>query len=168
MPQPAGHARLYTFQRGLILDLFDPAGIYVPSWDGIGAAGNLRTAYAYAASQLEKRKLGDGTSPPVWTYEAKPEQLALLADMLLSEIELQSNDFVTLELSVPETMILRSSYGHWCDLFFDCLDSGQITDDGKWLNWQQQGHDADGTVQALLPHLRRDWIVSVTPLPDQM
>eukprot|EP00903_Cladosiphon_okamuranus_P001674 g1672.t1 len=160
-------ARLFTFQRALILDLFDTSGLYVPTWDGIGAAGNLRLAYAYAASQLERRRLCDGTSPPVWTYEAPPEQLAHLAHMLLSEIELRSNDFVILELSVPEAMILRSSYSLWCDLFFNCLDTGQVADNGNWLNWQQATHNVDDTVQAILPHLRRDWIVSVTPLPDQ-
>ncbi|WP_422376642.1 hypothetical protein [Roseibium sp.] len=159
--------RLFTFQRALILNLFDPVGLYTPTWNGIGATGNLRTAYAYAASQLERLNLSDGASPPVWAYETRPEDLADLAHMLLSEVELRSNEYVTLELSVPEPQVLRSSYGLWCDLFFECLENGEIVDDGAWLDWQKVDQDDSDAVQAILAHLRRDWVVSVSPLPDQ-
>lgn len=87
--------------------------------------------------------------------------------MLLSEIELQSREFVTLELRVPEDQILRSSYNLWCDLFFDCLERGEVVDDGTWLDWKEAVQDDGDTVQAILPCLRRDWVTSVTPLPEQ-
>ncbi|MES0809174.1 hypothetical protein ABLO27_06820 [Roseibium sp. SCPC15] len=159
------HARLFTFQRACILNLFDETGKYTPTWKGINASAKDRIAYTYAGSFLKRLGLSDGNCPPVWTYETQPENLEHLATMLLSDHELSQSDFVTLELSVPSNMILRSSYHQWCSVYFDCLETGEIGDDGGWLDWSSAStDDADDVIQAILPFLKRTWIVSCAPL----
>jgi len=146
------------------LRLFDDNGRYVPTWEGIGVSEKDRVAYRYVNSLLKERGLSDGTAPPVWTFECVPDDLDLLATMLLSDHELETFDYVTLELRVPDSQMLRTSYGDWCELYFSILETGAIEDDGRWI---ERAKTADGeafTVQAILPFLRKDWIVSAAPL----
>jgi len=157
-------ARLFTFQRACILELFDKTGRFTPTWEGIGVSGAARTAYRFVSSHLKRLGLSDGWSPPVWTYEVPRQELNILATLLLSEHELAEYDYVTLELSVPQGMILRSSYGEWCSVYFNCLDTGAVEDDGRWLDWQAAAADDEDEVQAILPFLQRDWIVRSEPL----
>ncbi|MET1410789.1 hypothetical protein ABVF61_00880 [Roseibium sp. HPY-6] len=161
---PEDTARLFTFQKTCMMDLFDEDGCYVPSWEGTGARGNHRVAYEYVSEHLRHIGLSQCLAPPVWTFETAPEELDLLATMLFSEHELAQSDFVTLELAVPEKTILRTSYGAWCDLYFDCLETGRIEDDGKWLDCDPANDDQPYTVQAIISCIRKQWIVSVEPL----
>jgi hypothetical protein len=162
--QLAGHTRLFTFQKTCVLDLFDGDGRYVPTWEGIGVAGNHRIAYQYVSDQMRKAGLTNAGTPPVWTFEASPEDLELLATALLSEHELAQSRYVTLELTVPESMVLRSDYAAWCDLYFDCLETGAVPDDPSWLNHSQTKTGGHETVQAILPYIQKTWVTSVEPL----
>jgi len=72
-------------------------------------------------------------TPPVWAYEAEPKELDLLAAALLSGHELSRSEYVTFELMVPEKFILRTAYGAWCELYFSCLETGEISDNGSWV-----------------------------------
>lgn len=161
---PKDTARLFTFQKACMMELFDEDGCYVPTWEGTGVRGNHRIAYEYVSEHLQSIGLSQSLTPPVWTFEAEPEELDLLATMLLSDHELAQSDFVTLELAVPEKAILRTSYGAWCDLYFDCLEKGQIEDDGKWLDCNLAGDYQPFTVQAIISCIRKPWIVSTEPL----
>ncbi|MEM9632619.1 MAG: hypothetical protein AAGA50_14910 [Pseudomonadota bacterium] len=161
----ADHARLFSFQRACVLDLFDKSGKYTPAWEGINACAKGRLAFTYAGSFLKNLGLSDGTRPPVWTYETHPKNLNHLATMLLSDYDLTHSDFVTLELCVPTGMILRSSYHEWCSVYFDCLETGEVNDNRRWLDWKTALiHDSDDVIQAILPFLKTDWITSCTPL----
>ncbi|MCV0427713.1 MAG: hypothetical protein K5905_19835 [Roseibium sp.] len=157
-------ARLFTFQRACILDLFDGSGWYFPSWDGIAVSEKDRLAYSHVNKHLVDCGLSEGKTPPVWTYECKREELDLLATMLLSDHELQSSDYITLQLKVPEQYILRTCYHEWCELYFTILETGQIEDNGRWLDLKTGSDSKDVTVQAILPFLHKNWIVSQEPL----
>lgn len=164
MTQSSKTARLFTFQRTPVLDLFDTDGRYIPTWQGTGVAGRHRIAYEFVSRHMGRIGLSDGLSPPVWTFEADPGDLELLATMLLSDHELSQSDYVTLELLVPEDLILRTSYSAWCDLYFSCLETGRIEDDGKWLDCSPTDEYPSHTAQAILPYMRKTWINSVAPL----
>ena len=157
-------ARLFTFQRKPVLDLFDENERYVPTWQGTGVAGRHRVAYEFVSSHMRKIGLSDGLAPPVWTFETDPGELELLAVMLLSDHELAQSDYVTLELLVPENLILRTSYTAWCDLYFACLETGEIEDDGKWLDCNPSDEHPSHTAQAILPYITKRWVKNVVPL----
>lgn len=156
-------ARLFTFQKSCVLDLFDSERRYVPTWEGTGIRGNHRIAYEFVVRQLRQMELTQTDTPPVWAYEAEPKELDLLAEALLSDHELSRSEYVTIELMVPEKFILRTAYGAWCELYFSCLETGEISDDGSWLavDPEQENHE---TVQAILPHILRSWVVTTKPL----
>lgn len=137
----------------------------MPSWAGIQTPPQYRLAYEYAAKHMKEHGLCDGRTPPVWTFETQEDDLELLAASLLSEHEFNQFEYVTLELFVPENRLLRSSYGHWCELLFQSIETGRIEDDGSWLclNGQQDDH-SPGSVQILIPHIRKEWIRKVEPL----
>ncbi|WP_421983284.1 hypothetical protein [Roseibium sp.] len=156
--------RLFTFQRTPVLDLFDADGCYRPTWEGTGIAGRHRIAYEFVGRHMCEIGLSDGLTPPVWAFEADPGELGLLATMLLSDHELSRSDYVTLELNVPEDLILRTSYGAWCELYFSCLETGRIEDDGKWLDCSPVDEYPSHTAQAILPYVLKKWILSVEPL----
>lgn len=66
---------------------------------------------------------------------------------------------MTLELSAPANMILRSSCHEWCSVFFDCRETGEIDDNSNWLDWKAvAAHNSGDVVQAIFPFLKRDWI----------
>ena len=151
---------MFTFQRACILDLFDATGKYVPTWDGIGISEKDRLAYSHANRHLLERGMSDGKTPPVWTFECNPEELDLLAELLLSEHEMETFEYVTLELSVPVEHILRTSYGDWCELYFSILETGRIEHNGRWLECPEGSASDEVTVQTLLPYVLESWIVS--------
>lgn len=157
-------ARLFTFQRTPVLDLFDADGCYLPTWEGTGILGRHRTAYEFVSRYMCKIGLSNGLSPPVWTFETDPGELDLLATMLLSDHELSQSDYVTLELIVPENRILRTSYSAWCELYFSCLETGRIEDDGTWLDCSPTDEYPSHTAQAILPYILKEWVKKVVPL----
>lgn len=108
--------------------------------------------------------LSDGLTPPVWTFEAEPDELEFLAVMLLSDHELAQSDYVTLELNVPESLILRSSYSARCDIYFSCLETGRIEDHGSWLDCSLKDEYPSQTAQAILPYILKRWVKKVVPL----
>ncbi|WP_420332598.1 hypothetical protein [Roseibium sp.] len=114
--------------------------------------GRHRTAYEFVSRYMFKIGLSEGVTPPVWTFETDPGDLELLATMLLSDHELSQSDYFTLELMVPENRILRTSYSAWCDLYFSCLETGKIEDDGKWLDCSPTDEYPSHTAQAILPY----------------
>ncbi len=156
-------ARLFTFQKSCVLDLFDFEGRYVPTREGIGIQGNHRIAYEFVVRQLRQIELTQTDTPQVWAYEAEPKELDLLASALLSDHELSLSEYVTVELMVPEKFLVRTAYGAWCELYFSCLETREISDDGSWLAVDpiQENHE---TVQAILPHILRSWVVATKPL----
>lgn len=156
--------RLFTFQRSSVLSLFDTDGCYRPTWKGTGIAGRHRIAYEYVSRYMCEIGLSDGLTPPVWTFEAEPDELELLAVMLLSDHELAQSDYVTLELNVPESLILRTSYSAWCDIYFSCLETGRIEDDGSWLDCSPTDEYPSQTAQAILPYILKRWVKKVVPL----
>lgn len=159
-------AIFHTFQRQDILTLFDETGLYQASWDRIEARGHTRLAYEFAVQTMEETAIVCHGKPPVWAWEMPKGALPDLADGLYSDFEKQSFDYVTLSLDVPDQLALRSSYHGWCDLYFDCLESGKI--DSKihadWLNWQSADIEEGDAVQVLLPFLRKDWIFDQSAL----
>jgi len=157
-------ARLFTFQRTPVLDLFDAHGCYQPTWFGTGIAGRHRIAYEFVSRHMCEIGLLHSLTPPVWTFETDPDELELLATMLLSDHELSQSNYVTLELLVPENFILRTSYSAWCDLYFSCLETGRIEDDGKWLDCSPTDEYPSHTAQAILPCILKTWVKNVAPL----
>ncbi len=159
-------AIFHTFQRRDIVSLFDASGLYQASWDQIETNGHTRLAYEFVVQTMEAKAIACHGKPPVWAWDAAQNQLQDLADSLYSDFEKQSFDYVTLSLDVPDQLTLKSSYHGWCDLYFDCLESGMIDSElhASWLDWQSADIEAGDAVQVLLPYLRKDWIIGQSEL----
>jgi hypothetical protein len=159
-------AIFHTFQRRDILTLFDETGLYQASWDRIEANGHTRLAYEFAVRTMEDKTIACYGKPPVWAWEMPKGALPDLAESLYSDFEKQCFDYVMLSLDVPDQLALRSSYHGWCDLYFDCLESGQIDSqmNADWLDWRSADIEAGDAVQVMLPFLRKDWIIGQSAL----
>lgn len=157
--------RLITVQRTDILDHFDTQGVFRADWHAIGVTGHARLAYDHVLSEMKAQGLSDGAHPPVWTWQTGKADAIDRAFELLSDAERNAHAYVLIELAVPDNVLLRSSYQGWCDLYFDCVETGRIHDDGHWRDWTLVDPATYDVVQALLPHIEDQWITGTSPLP---
>lgn len=155
--------RLYTIQKSNVLELIAEHGCYRASWRNINARGNRHIAYQHASMTMQVQGIGDGNCPPIWAWKADRPTALKLGFELLSEAELTSCAYTVIEFEAPAEFALQSSYYRWCDLYFDCIESGEIRDDRAWLNWRDAENDPDDHVQVLLPHIDKEWIISTEP-----
>jgi len=157
--------RLITVQRADILDHFDKLGVFRADWHAISVTGHARMAYDHVLSEMKAQGLSDGAHPPVWTWQTDRVDAIGRAFELLSDAERDAHAYVLIELAVPDRILLRSSYQGWCDLYFDCVETGRIHDDGHWRDWKSVDLATYDVVQALLPHIEDQWITGTSPLP---
>ena len=153
-------ARLYSFQRREFMSRFESSDVVLAEWRHVDPNPNGRLAYDYARREMQDHGLAIGLNPPIWAWEIRPDELSELADALYSDFEKSTFSYVTVTLDVPEEMILRSSYHGWCDLYLDCLETGEIQarHGQDWLNWQAVDKDGGDCIQVLLPCLHKDWV----------
>ena len=157
---------LYTFQDKTVADILEKEERYVPEWSMLEISENERLAYRYAASFLRPHgRTGD--HPPVWSWQTTPDQLPDLARSLLSLHDLETKTYMTLTLLVPAEQVIRSSYHGWCDVLFQCIETGRTPEALCWQDWQSVDVEAGDVVQALLPHIMKVWVDSVSPLAIQ-
>lgn len=165
--RPIPKLRLFTVQHDSVLAQFGADLRYRADWSSNGVRGYERTAYDHALHKMVERGLSDGRHPPIWAWQCDREAARELAFALLSEAEREHGDYVVIELNVPADAVLRSSYHGWCDLLFQCLETGVISADDAWLAWDSVDPQSGDVVQALLPGIDRSWIVETSPLEER-
>jgi len=126
------------------------------------------------ASQWHQRIGPEFDSAPIWCWHScngklnSPPTVGTAA-LLMGDYAYYRDSTILIELNVPESYCLLSSYFVWNDAVDAMLDNKRTTiASGKFGNMFDEPlirHDTDD-IQAVIPHISTDWIVDVRDLPE--
>ncbi len=166
---PDSQVRLWTFQNLQVAERLIAGSSHRADWDC--TPQNFRLAYRWMADELLKIAPGLGDDAPVWCWHScngVRGQMPTVgtAAMLLSEYDLEQG-MVVIELAVPRSLVLLSSYYAW-NRFLDVtlvkkrwprspLRKRRLF--GEPLMW----HGTDD-IQAVLPSIEPQWLIRWTRL----
>lgn len=95
--------------------------------------------------------------PPIWAWHG-PLRLRDASSLFDPEHELV-HGFATLDLEVPDELIVLTDYGQWCDYLMS-----PVLQLGDWRPEAVVRMD-DVLLQACLPYLRSEWVQAMRPPP---
>lgn len=158
-------SRIWSFQSRLFVDKLDLESVGTPDWQAL--TPSIQLAYKWMANQLSLKTAYQTDSPPIWAWSkfedsVKPNLEA--GKQLLSHDEL-SRGVVLIELNVPTALLLHSCYETWNQFLDLVIDQGTVPDDLEWLQmFSRETIHSSPTIQAVLPFIEKDWIVSISEI----
>lgn len=147
--------KLQTFQLLSRLAELDEAGVISGDWEYV--LGGCDEAYRGMVQFMERVGVDTAGCPPIWAWHG-PLHLWDASSLFDPEHELV-HGFATVDLEVPDEMIVLSDYGQWCEYLMT-----PVSELGEWV--PDRIVPTEGVlVQACLPLLRAEWVRAVRPLP---
>lgn len=156
---------VWTFQTEDQLQTLLREGLLQGDWSHV--CPKEKAAYHFMCREMAARDLSCAGRPPVWGwhscggYQRVPD--ALVARQLLSDHQLIETPIVLLTLECPSDQVLNSDYNAWCDqVYFPLCSNAAFTPSPEALQGIfKLDYTAldDAPVQAVLPSLRREWLV---------
>ncbi|MFC6085051.1 hypothetical protein [Sphaerisporangium aureirubrum] len=158
--------RLWTVQHRAVLDVLEGSGELVGDWARM-MIGSYRPAYVEMVAEMARRGVGCAGRPPVWAWsgpDTRDDRVALTAELLLCpEAPEEYARYVIIDLEVPGELVVLSSYGRWND-YLDAVLAGGGSARMDWtIDPEEFERSAYAGVQACLPRLDGQWVLSVRP-----
>ncbi|WP_050477161.1 DUF3841 domain-containing protein [Herbaspirillum rhizosphaerae] len=154
--------KLLTFQLAQREAALTSGERYVVPWTCVEQA--WLPAYRWLVAVWEGRSGEAVNSAPVWCWQrlAGDVSVADCALELFSEADRQAG-ILMLELDVPPSMVLLSSYSAWNDLLYGLIGNGDVPAGEACRSMFDVGHLDDGNdaVQAIIPFIEPAWIISM-------
>ena len=163
--------KLWTIQAQTLLDAARNR-VLVADWER--TPQNWRFAYRWMASQWKSRIGVTEINVPLWCWhscngvDGSAPTVGTLAS-LMGDWNYYATYMLVLELSVPDDLVLLSSYWRWNEAMNDAIDrrSEQI-DTPRFIDMFDPPlikHDADD-VQGVMPAIDYSWITDMRALPS--
>lgn len=157
--------RLWTFQFKAIATLLKAGNSHYCDWRYVPS--NWRPVYQFITEQMREKRIPITNHAPIWAWHScngwqKPPTLDD-ARGLLSDIELEMG-VMTVEMEVPESIVLLSNYNRYCDLLFDHLDGNALAYQTYRDMFDLNPTDPELTIQATLPYISPEWVLDIRPL----
>lgn len=161
--------KLWTFQSIKAIEALQKNGVLYADWQYCPDL-TWERAYRWMAAEMNKRDIPIGEHPPIWAWHSckaygHPPTLGD-ARALLSDIELE-HGVQTLELSVPDELVLLSTYHLWNDLLDYFIDKKPLPKKQgfeKMFEFSNVDFERTDAIQATLPFLKKEWIVDIRDL----
>ena len=159
--------KLWTIQKDVIIDSLKFR--HFAAWEY--ASENFRPGYRWMAHHLRRHTGVDAV--PVWCWHSCNGRRGAgptvnTAHSLIGDWDFYAHQMHVIELQVPESVSLLSSYWLWNELLDETITTQRIPDfDSHYVSMFEEPlikHDTDD-IQAVLPYIERAWIVDVRPLP---
>jgi hypothetical protein len=157
---------LYTTQYPIVSQILETQDPYRADWDQLLWAVLGRPSYKWMVEQMKKRGIDTENHPPIWAWSALPTQLD--TDALLGILWNEETDWDFFTLDCPDHLVLLSSYGVW-NMFFSYPDLSHEKISMKTYKRRLFRVDKPkpyDRVQACLPYLKKEWIVSCVKLKE--
>ena len=163
--------KLWTLQHRKLSSSSENRKI-VSSWER--TPQNWRNAYRWMVSQWQTRLGLQLDSAPIWCWHScngklhSPPTVGTAA-LLMGDYAYYRDSTIVLEIDVPESFCLLSSYFVWNDAVDDFFENKRITIAAdRFDNMFDEPlirHDTDD-VQAVIPYILSEWIADIRDLPD--
>ncbi len=182
MTAPDEALRLWTFQYAPVVDAL-ARGRWIADWDA--TPENWRPAYRWMAVELDRHLAVRGIPPadgaPIWCWHSCATRddaetvvgtapTATTAYWLFGSRD-ACRGLVRLELDVPTTHVLLSSYSRFNDILFEPIpeDEAGLAERRMMFEppWLAHPHDE---IQAVLPCIEPAWLRAMEPVvvPDEL
>ena len=155
--------RLWSFQSRLFVDKLNLEGIATPDWQDL--LPSVRLAYEWMANQLSLKTKCETNLPPIWAwamFDNCVEPNLEAGRQLLSQNEL-NRGVVLIEFDAPAALTLLSCYEIWNQFLDLAIDLERAPEDLDWLRMFSSATIRNSpTIQAVLPHIEKDWVVCIS------
>jgi hypothetical protein len=157
--------RVWSFQRESTAAEMQSRPRFHASWEYVES--RWQPAYRWMVRAMEERGVSTGGHPPIWACQAcspdgGPPTLET-ARSLLSDAELE-HGVIVVELEVPASSLVLSSYGDWNAALDHTIDHGTEPPDAFRSMFDVSRRRRNDDIQACLPYVEKDWIVATRPL----
>lgn len=162
--------KLWTLQSRTFLDA-QHSPILLAAWGW--TPQNWRVWYRWMCQQWELRLGSRMTGAPLWCWHScngalESEPTVGTYALLMGDWDHYASSMVSLQLDVPDNLVLLSSYSRWNEAIDDAIDRKLADIDGvrfyDMFEWPMMKHDTDD-VQAVVPYIDTSWITDVRGLP---
>ncbi|MEV0587570.1 hypothetical protein [Nonomuraea sp. NPDC050310] len=150
--------RLWTVQHRAVLA--ELAGGLTGRWERV--IPTWLPAYAEMVAEMARRGVDCAGNAPIWAWpgpDDRGEQVQLTAELLVCpRTPEEYEQYVILDLRVPEPLVVLSSYGRWND-FLEAQFAGR-PDAMDWtIDPGERKRSFTAGVQACLPRLDPAWVL---------
>lgn len=162
--------RLWTIQARTLLDTARN-GVILADWER--TPQNWRFAYRWMASQWRSRIGVMEIDAPLWCWhscngrEGAAPTVETLA-LLMGDWNHHASSMLVLELSVPDELVLLSSYARWNEAMNDAMEQrSEQVDTVRFSDLFDPPlikYDTDD-VQGVIPMIDQSWITDLRALP---
>jgi len=157
--------RVWSLQPESAADKMRTRSRYYTSWEFVQKS--WQPAYRWMVRAMEARGVSTDGHPPIWAWQScwpggGPPTL-LTARLLLGDHELERG-VVIVELEVPASSLVLSSYRRWNEALEHTIDHGSEPPDGFQSMFRISRRRRNDDIQACLPHVEKVWIMRTWPL----
>ncbi len=163
---------LWSFQDTSACELLEKTGTLRTDWQLTPI--NWRPAYQWMAAEMERRQILLNGFAPIWAWHSCDGVLQApptmgLARGLLTDLQILKGICVV-EMNVPASICLLSSYQRFNDLLDLVLDKGAPIYEDFYDMFEVLRCSPHDSIQATLPYLDMTWILDIRQIdlkPDR-